>query len=99
VARVAKGRIEPAGEISFTKTTLAPDAFPLLDSVARALKAHAEIEQLRIEARTAGSDLELSQRRAEAVREYLIARGIDPGLLVARGLGGGEADRVDFVFE
>ena len=35
-----------------------------------------------------GYNLWLSQRRAEKVRRYLIARGVDPGTLQARGYGG-----------
>jgi len=32
-------------------------------------------------------NLQLSQRRAEAVREYLIAQGVAPGQVEARGYG------------
>jgi outer membrane protein OmpA-like peptidoglycan-associated protein len=35
-----------------------------------------------------GYNLRLSQRRAEKVRQYLIARGVDAGKLKARGYGG-----------
>jgi outer membrane protein OmpA-like peptidoglycan-associated protein len=37
-------------------------------------------------------NLQLSQRRAEAVRDYLISRGVNPSQLIARGYG--EADPV-----
>jgi outer membrane protein OmpA-like peptidoglycan-associated protein len=36
-------------------------------------------------------NLDLSQRRSEAVRDYLIAKGIDGARLVARGYGEGVA--------
>ena len=38
------------------------------------------------------SNLELSQRRADTVMQYLISQGVKPGLLSARGFG--EADPV-----
>jgi outer membrane protein OmpA-like peptidoglycan-associated protein len=66
-----------------------------LDTLARWLLDHPRIELLRIEghADEPGSpryNLELSQERAETVREGLIARGVQPERLQA--IGSGEAD-------
>lgn len=73
------------------KAKIKPVSFALLDDVARALADHPTIS-VRIEGHTdsQGSDrfnLTLSQRRAEAVRTYLIAKGIEQGRMVAKGYG------------
>ena len=65
---------------------------PLLDQVVAALRAHTEITLVVIEGHTdsisePAYNLDLSRRRAEAVREYLIGRGVDASRLEARGLG------------
>ena len=65
---------------------------PLLDDVAAILAAHPELKKIRIEGHTdsRGSDsynLDLSQRRAEAVRAYLVAKGISADRLEAIGYG------------
>ena len=67
-------------------------SYPLLQNVAHVLRAHPEIDMIRIEGHTdsrASDDynLDLSQRRAEAVVEFLIAEGIARSRLIARGYG------------
>jgi outer membrane protein OmpA-like peptidoglycan-associated protein len=79
------------------RADLAPDAAAALDVLARWLREHPEIELLRVEghADALGSpryNLELSQRRAEAVVAALVARGIAKERLVA--LGSGESVRL-----
>ncbi|WP_224371525.1 OmpA family protein [Hyalangium versicolor] len=74
------------------KATIQKRSFPLLDQVANLLKSHPEIEKLRIEGHTdnAGkpaANLTLSQRRAEAVRDYLIKKGVASQRLDAKGFG------------
>lgn len=73
------------------KAKIKPVSFPLLDDVAKALADHPKIS-VRIEGHTdsQGADrfnLTLSQRRAEAVRTYLIAKGIEKERMVAKGYG------------
>ncbi len=74
------------------KATIKPESFPILDQVAEFLKANPKA-YVEIQGHTdsVGSDsynMELSQRRAESVRSYLITRhGIDPSRLIARGYG------------
>jgi outer membrane protein OmpA-like peptidoglycan-associated protein len=56
------------------------------------LAAHAEIPRVEVQGHTddrGGDDfnLQLSQRRADAVRQYLIEHGIDAARVVARGYG------------
>lgn len=69
-----------------------PPSSPVLDEVAGALKAYPEMK-LRIEGHTdaqgdMAQNLHLSRQRAQAVREQLIRRGIDPERLTAEGYGG-----------
>ncbi len=64
----------------------------LLNNVADVLMAHGEIKLVRIEGHTDsdGDDQmnkELSQARAEAVRDYMIKRGVDADRLEAVGFG------------
>jgi outer membrane protein OmpA-like peptidoglycan-associated protein len=56
------------------------------------LRQYAELGLIEVQGHTDArgddrSNLELSQRRAEAVREALIARGVDGARLTARGYG------------
>jgi outer membrane protein OmpA-like peptidoglycan-associated protein len=72
--------------------TLLPSATKRLESVAEAIKAAGLRDPIVIEGHTdsRGSNAAnalLSQRRAEAVREFLVARGVPADRLVARGVG------------
>ncbi len=69
-------------------------SFKLLDSLASILKSMPELAKIEIQGHTdqRGSrryNLELSQKRAESVKRYLVNKGIDPSRLVARGYGKG----------
>ncbi|RMF52490.1 MAG: hypothetical protein D6750_02180 [Bacteroidetes bacterium] len=75
----------------FDKADLRPESEVELEQVVRLLQ---ENPQWRVEVQghtdsmgTAAYNLALSQRRAEAVRQFLIARGIDVKRIVARGYG------------
>ncbi|MDH3197041.1 MAG: OmpA family protein [Candidatus Krumholzibacteria bacterium] len=70
---------------------LTPDSYAVLDHVVRSLQAYPEV---RVEIRghtdsqgPASFNVELSQRRAESVKQYLINSGIDPTRLVSKGVG------------
>jgi outer membrane protein OmpA-like peptidoglycan-associated protein len=76
---------------AFNEAALLPDARARLDQVADALLG-APDRSIVVEGYTdsRGSDsfnLDLSQRRAEAVREYLVGRGVVPDLIRAQGFG------------
>lgn len=61
-----------------------------LDALAASLRMHLEVRVVRIEGHSFGEgrrEQELSERRALAVREALIARGIEPSRLSAVGYG------------
>ena len=74
------------------KATIKKNSLPLLDDLAAALTAHAELKKLQIEGHTdnvggAEYNQDLSQRRAQSVVDYLVGRGIAPTRLVAHGYG------------
>jgi outer membrane protein OmpA-like peptidoglycan-associated protein len=74
------------------KSVIRADSHALLDDVAAILVAHPEITRLRIEGHTdsrgaADYNRTLSQTRAESVRTYLIARGVESERLDAEGFG------------
>ncbi len=71
---------------------LDPASISVLDALAQALEEHPEILRLRVEGHTdaQGSDdynLDLSERRAKAVFDYLILKGISANRLGSKGFG------------
>jgi len=78
-------------EFDIDKATLRPESRTTLDQVAASLKTWpgvmVEIQGHTSEPGTASHNMELSQRRAEAVRAYFVSEGIDGGRLVANGYG------------
>lgn len=88
-------RPKVAAQIHFdvNSANIRSDAYSLLDEYVSALKSPALADAVLLIAGhtdAAGSDshnLLLSDRRARAVREYLIKRGIAPGRLLAKGYG------------
>ena len=75
----------------FDKTTLRPESFPELDKVVELLEQNPRLF-IEIGGHTddKGSDLyneTLSQGRAEAVREYLTGKWIEPERITAKGYG------------
>jgi len=74
------------------KSTIKQESFNLLDQVALVIRSNPDILKLEIAGHTddIGADeknLTLSQERAEAVRNFLIEKGIASGRLVAKGYG------------
>ena len=73
------------------KSTIKPVSFKLLDGVAAALTAHAAL-RVSIEGHTDDRandayNLKLSQARADAVKKYLVGKGIAQGRLETIGFG------------
>ena len=68
-----------------------PESYPVLEDLTRVLKERPDIKvEIQGHTDSVGSEsfnLALSQRRAEAVRNYLIMHGIDPSRLIAKGYG------------
>jgi len=75
----------------FNKATLTVNAKTLLDQVADALLSRPDIK-VEIDGHTDGVgsaayNQKLSERRAEAVKQYLVGRGIDAGRMTTKGFG------------
>ena len=73
------------------KAELTPDSLTVLDMVAASLKDWPEVK-VEIGGHTDSTggtkhNLELSQKRAEAVQAYLVSRGVDASRLAAKGYG------------
>ncbi len=74
------------------KDVIKPESYPLLDEVASIFKSHPEIKKVEISGHTdsQGKDaynLDLSDRRAKAVRVYLVNKGVEAARMDAVGYG------------
>ena len=84
--------IEEKVPFDFEKATLRASAGPLLDEVASTLIANPQVVRVEVQGHTdnigSGSfNLQLSDRRAKAVYDALVERGVPPERLVSRGYG------------
>ena len=91
---IKQDRIEIKDTVYFEtgKSTIQRRSFKLLDQVAKVLNEHPELEKVWIEGHTDNvgkpdANMKLSQRRAEAVRDYLVKKGVAPQRLEAKGFG------------
>jgi outer membrane protein OmpA-like peptidoglycan-associated protein len=74
------------------KARIKRKSFALLAMVATTLKTHVRIKLVRVEGHTdeRGKDernMRLSERRAKAVRDFLVKAGVEPSRLVSKGYG------------
>jgi OOP family OmpA-OmpF porin len=84
-------RITQQIQFDFNKSTIKPVSFPILDAVRDVLVANPKI-QIQVQGHTdnvglASYNLTLSGQRADAVRGYLVAHGIEAPRLVSKGFG------------
>jgi OOP family OmpA-OmpF porin len=84
--------IKDAVYFATAKAQILEKSFPLLTQIASVLKAHPEIPRLVIEGHTDSvgkreANVKLSQARADAVRGYLVKKGIAAGRLSSVGYG------------
>jgi outer membrane protein OmpA-like peptidoglycan-associated protein len=94
LVRLRNRSIQIRRKINFATNSaeILPSSEPLLVQIADVIIRHPELEKIEIQGHTdnRGSDrrnTELSQQRAESVRDWLIGNGIDAGRLVAKGYG------------
>jgi outer membrane protein OmpA-like peptidoglycan-associated protein len=92
--KIEEGKVVITKKIFFdtSKATIKKISNRILDELAAVLLAHQEIKGVRVEGHTdsqgdAKKNKELSQHRAEAVRTYLIGKGVAAGRLFAIGYG------------
>lgn len=74
------------------KDVILKKSFPTLEMVASIFKANAWVKKVRVEGHTddRGNDnfnMELSERRAASVRNFLLAHGVEPERLESHGYG------------
>lgn len=84
--------ISEAVLFDFDAATLRVDSEPILRQVAGVLQSHPELKRVEIQGHTddrgdEAYNLDLSQRRVETVRSWLISQGVAPERLVAKGYG------------
>ena len=91
---VTKEKLELKEKVFFdsSKTTIKPESDSLLDEVAQVLKDHPEVKHVVIEGHTDSSgaaafNTTLSKGRAEAVRAYLVGKGVARSRLEPAGFG------------
>src|SRR5687768_1638321 len=90
--RLSKIEIEEQIQFATWKAKILEESFEVLDKVAATMKEHPELTLIEIQGHTAKANQpdrtqRLSQERAEAVRKYLMKKGVEPERLVAKGYG------------
>ncbi len=91
---ITKDRIELKETVFFDpgKATIQKRSFSLVDQIAQVMKAHPEVKKIRVEGHTDadgndGKNLELSKKRARAVLDALVKRGVEAARLESDGFG------------
>jgi len=94
LVNLTKDKIEILDKVFFDsgKATIQEKSFALLDQVATVLKHHKELHHVRVEGHTDDQgkpeqNLQLSKDRSEAVKAYLVSKGVDGGRVLAEGYG------------
>jgi outer membrane protein OmpA-like peptidoglycan-associated protein len=80
-------------EFESDRAVIKPASYPILDAILRTLQGNPDIELVEIQGHTdeRGDDahnLELSDRRAAAVKQYLVERGVAASRLSSQGYAG-----------
>ena len=92
--QVTREKIDISESIYFEsgKALIKPESFGLLDEIASVIVDHPELTKIRIEGHTdsrgsASANKALSERRAAAVRDYLVDKGVEAERLESEGFG------------
>ncbi|OGQ08484.1 MAG: hypothetical protein A3G32_10405 [Deltaproteobacteria bacterium RIFCSPLOWO2_12_FULL_40_28] len=92
--RIKGDKIVIWGKIFFDtdKSIIKPISYPVLDDVIDVMQKNPQLQLVEVQGHCdirGGHEynMGLSQRRAEAVRDYLVSKGIEASKLVARGYG------------
>lgn len=87
--RAGKTRISTRRKIRFSGTDVNASSQPLLDELATFLNYHPEYELIEVGVHTddRGSPKARSTARAEAVKTYLVSKGVAPERLATKGYG------------
>jgi OOP family OmpA-OmpF porin len=100
--RLTSDRIETEERIGFAmkggKSEIREGSVATLGLVALVMKGHPEIKKLRIEVHSVGVSKDEMQRRAELVRDALVAKGVDTARLTPAAVETGGGARIDFLF-
>ena len=92
-AETERGLVVTLGDVLFEvdRAAIKPGATRALDQLARVLSenpaAHISIEGHTDSTGARDYNLDLSTRRADSVRDYMVTHGVDPAKITARGLG------------
>ena len=86
-------RLDLLDAITFKGTTINKASLNVLGQIGATLRAHTEIWRLRLTVhvqptRDPDKDMELSQKRAQVLKDWLVQYGIDAKRLEPRGFGG-----------
>jgi outer membrane protein OmpA-like peptidoglycan-associated protein len=89
---VRSSKIEILERIYFGRGSadLKPVSFPIADAIASVMKGNPQIQQIEIQGHASDEEprgYEVAERRAAAVRSYLIQHGVEAARLTGRGYG------------
>ncbi|HEY8091487.1 MAG TPA: OmpA family protein [Polyangiaceae bacterium] len=91
---VSPSVVQVTARVAFARAQakLHPGAKPVLDDIVAALAAHPDIVKMEVQGHASADEPDpqrLSESRARGVLARLVASGVDPARLVARGYGAG----------
>lgn len=93
-AKIVEEKIEITEKVQFeyNKAEILEVSHDLLNDVATVMKQHPEVKKIRIEghASSEGDDdynMDLSEKRAKAVMDFLVSAGVDPDRMESAGYG------------